>query len=796
MFGSNGSLGMGCVLTLVDDFSANAATAESSMQRLGLSVDGVATRIDSGLARIKKGALMMGIGAALLAPFALAANEAAKFEQQLSSIKAVSAATDEQMQLVRKSVMEFGPSMGYSAIEAAQGVEELVKAGVDFSRIAKGELKDALNLARAGELSLEEAAGLASGALNAFKRDNLSLAQASNYMAGAANVSAISIKDLANSMPYVASSASLVGLSFKDVNTSLAMLGQNYIKGSQAGTTFSEFLGHLKPAQMQQLKYMERWGLGTAEIVKGHDGMRSSIGKVTSVFYDQTGKIKGLADIAQILQDKFGGLSDLQRASEFQHLFGEQAVRAAVVLYNSGAKGVNEMAEAISKVTAEQVAMEKLNNLIGQWSIFKAEFQKTAIIIGTSFLPILRGVVKVMIFFNDILQKIAGNPLGELVLKLIAATGAVLLLAGAFAVVKGGIMVMWATALPALVSLWAALAPLLPVLIPIGAAIAIMVKGWSAFGDVLRGSTDVASGWLGFLQRIGGALKAIGVIWNSWDGKTFNLGGMEDTFQKMGILEQMKALGTWVVRLKELFGGMIEMIVWGFDMAKDMVKSVWNDVIEPLFDNLGIDLESLTAKIDIFKNIGRAIGLVIGIPLAALGLIFSAAMAIISTVSAVVGSAIYYIGKAFGWLTGKIMDFFTWFSELPSIWEVFSNIGSNLANGIYNGLVTAWTALKDTLLSILMAPFEPLLAAIDYVAGTNYSGSIGQLQPALSSGNAGKVNQMVNYNNTMKAQPQFSSSFIDKTVTNTEVKEVNLHLDGDLMYKHMVKKGDLDNARN
>ncbi|MGQ7101892.1 phage tail tape measure protein [Escherichia sp. SP-MK] len=132
-------------------------------------------------------------------------------------------------------------------MEAGQGIEELIKAGVSLTDIINGGLEGALNLATAGELELGDAAEIASTALNAFKDDNLSVAQAADLLAGAANASATSVGEMKFGLSMVSAVAAGVGLSFKDTTTALALFAQNGLKGSDAGTslkTQTSFLQH------------------------------------------------------------------------------------------------------------------------------------------------------------------------------------------------------------------------------------------------------------------------------------------------------------------------------------------------------------------------------------------------------------------------------------------------------------------------------------------------------------------------------------------------------------------------
>ncbi|EOP81519.1 phage tail tape measure protein, partial [Bacillus cereus] len=114
-----------------------------------------------------------------------AVEESMNFEQQMANVKAVSGSTGEEMKKLSELAVNMGETTKYSSVQAGQGIEELIKAGVSLTDIINGGLEGALNLATAGELELGEAAEIASTALNAFKADHLSVADAANILSGA-----------------------------------------------------------------------------------------------------------------------------------------------------------------------------------------------------------------------------------------------------------------------------------------------------------------------------------------------------------------------------------------------------------------------------------------------------------------------------------------------------------------------------------------------------------------------------------------------------------------------------------
>jgi TP901 family phage tail tape measure protein len=123
----------------------------------------------------------------------------------MKDVQAVSGESADNMQMLTDLAMEMGKKTAFSSAEAAQGIEELVKAGVSVTDILNGGLEGALNLAIAGNINLADAAEIASTALNAFKDDNLSVAQAADILAGAANASATDVGELKYGLSMVSS---------------------------------------------------------------------------------------------------------------------------------------------------------------------------------------------------------------------------------------------------------------------------------------------------------------------------------------------------------------------------------------------------------------------------------------------------------------------------------------------------------------------------------------------------------------------------------------------------------------
>ncbi|PGZ44085.1 phage tail tape measure protein [Bacillus anthracis] len=385
------------------------------------------------------------IGAGL----AMAVKESMNFEQKMADIQAVSGATGEEMKQIGDLAVTMGEKTKYSSVEAGQGIEELIKAGVSLTEIINGGLEGALSLATAGELELGEAAEIASTALNAFKADHLSVADAANILSGAANASATDVRELKYGLSASSAVAAGAGLTFKDTATALAVFAQNGLKGSDAGTSLKTMLMRLNPSTKEAYNKMRDLGLITYNAQAGFDflvkngiqpasrnvgdievalekyvmktegvtkwndkcdttfrELATSSAFLSSKFYDQQGHIQGLDKISGLLNESMKDLTDQQRSMALETLFGSDAVRGATILYKEGAEGVNKMYGEMSKVTALEVAETKMNTTKGKIEQLSGAVDTLKKSFGDALLPILvdvvEGVQGVVDWFNNL----------------------------------------------------------------------------------------------------------------------------------------------------------------------------------------------------------------------------------------------------------------------------------------------------------------------------------------------------------------------------------------------------------
>jgi len=332
--------------------SANAE-AEQKVGGLGSRLGGIAAKA------------VAAIGAAAVAAGTAVVKLGSDFEATVSGIKAVSGASDEEMEQLREAALQAGADTVFSASESAKAIEELIKAGVSTEQILNGGLTGALDLAAAGELDLASSAEIASTVLNAFRDDNLSVADAANILAGAANASATDVAGMSQGLSQVSAVAAGMGMSFEDTATALAVFAQNGMQGSDSGTSLKTMLMSLQPSTEKQIEQFKELGLYTEE--------------AGSAFYDAEGHMRPLNEISGLLQTSMAGMTDAERAMALEVMFGSDALRAANILYREGADGVDAMNAAMLNVTAADVAAERMNNLKGSVETLMGSLETIAV---------------------------------------------------------------------------------------------------------------------------------------------------------------------------------------------------------------------------------------------------------------------------------------------------------------------------------------------------------------------------------------------------------------------------------
>lgn len=285
----------------------------------------------------------MVAGGAIVAGLGVGIKAFADFDQAMSAASAALPQAGAQMESLRQLAITLGKDTQFSATEAAQGVTELAKAGVEAGDIMGGGLKGALDLAAAGQLDVAEAAETAATAMTMFKLSGKDVPHIADLLAAGAGKAQGSVRDMGMALKQAGLVAAQTGLTIEETTGGLAAFASAGLVGSDAGTSFKSMLQRLNPQSKEAQKTMKDLGISA---------------------YDAQGNFIGLSAFAGNLRSSMKDLTTEQRNATMATIFGSDAVRAAAVLYEQGADGVQSW---IDKVNDAGFAADQARKLTDNW---------------------------------------------------------------------------------------------------------------------------------------------------------------------------------------------------------------------------------------------------------------------------------------------------------------------------------------------------------------------------------------------------------------------------------------------
>ena len=479
---------------------ASAATLSLIFKGDTSHLDGAVGSLSGKMGGISKGLIggaALGVGA-LVGLGGAAVKAGMDFDVAMAEFQAVSGETAASMEPIRAKAMQIGKDTSFSAQEAALALGELSKAGVGTADILGGAADAAVALAAAGGVDMPIAAEIASAAMNNFSLSAKELPGVADLIAGAANASAISVEDFGMSLKASGAAAALAGVTFPDLATSITAMGNAGIKGSDAGTSLKTMLMNLTPTTKAQIAVFRELGLRTDDM--------------SSAFYDSSGKMKPMGEVAGILQTSLKGLSEEQKMVALETMFGSDAIRAAAVIAKEGSAGFEELATSMGEISAADVAKTKLDTLSGSMDAMKGSIETAMISVGTKMAPGLKaGVDGAIAEFNKMMPAIEefGVKVGEKLASIDwAAVGETV--KGVFS--KIGEVISWLSDHPGLVKIVLAVGGLVAVFAPVMAVIGPLIPIFGAIASVVGVVAGAMAAGTPIIAGLAAAFPAIAAV--------------------------------------------------------------------------------------------------------------------------------------------------------------------------------------------------------------------------------------------------------------------------------------------
>jgi TP901 family phage tail tape measure protein len=475
------------------------------------------------------GGRMTALGAGLAAPIGLAIRAGTSFESVLKNISASTGATAGDIGRINAAAMQLSESMGTGPTAIAQGFLELLKAGMPLEAVLSGAGKAALEFAKVGELSVAEAAVVMSDAMNVFGVD---AANAANTMSAAADASSTSIQEIAQAFTQVSAVAAQSNQGIDDVAAALALMANAGVKGSDAGTSLKNMFAKLKSP------------VDAAATALG------SIGLSTESFRDASGAMLPLAQQIEVLRNATAGLDQATKDDIFQRIFGTDAIRAALILTEAGAAGIDGMKKSMADALPVSEKYRQLQSgLAGVGEALMGSLERLAIAITAALGPSLVEAGK---FLSGVISLVADFVKNNEEL-IVSAAKSIAIFTGVGLAITGAGMAL--VALSAAIGV--ALNPFVAIPAIAAAAIAALVAFDGGFGDLAATASTTFEGIYHAIAD-GDLAGAMDILW----------AGLFAAYLR-GEEALMNAIDPWVTLMQNTF-----------TYLSANVLSVWDAMIE------------------------------------------------------------------------------------------------------------------------------------------------------------------------------------------------------------------------
>ena len=166
------------------------------------------------------------------------------FEYSLSTVRAITGATGDDFESLKKNALDLGSSTEYTATQVAGLQAEFGRLGFTTNEILNST-KATLDLATATGSDLARSAEIAGSTLRGFGLDAIEMGRVVDVMASSFNKSALNLNYFAEGVKYVAPVARSVNSTIEETAALMSVLADAGIKGSMSGTALRRIFSEL-----------------------------------------------------------------------------------------------------------------------------------------------------------------------------------------------------------------------------------------------------------------------------------------------------------------------------------------------------------------------------------------------------------------------------------------------------------------------------------------------------------------------------------------------------------------------
>lgn len=277
------------------------------------------------------------------------------FQQQMSTVSAISGATGSELDALTAKAKEMGATTSFSATEAGKAFEYMAMAGWKSEDMIAG-ISGIMNLAAASGEELGRVSDIVTDALTAFGLKASDSAHFADVLAQAATNSNTNVGMMGYTFKYAAPIAGALGYSIEDVGVAIGLMANAGIKGEQAGTSLRKIFSSIASPADQAVQILDEWGISAT---------------------DASGKVKPLLGTLKELRQQFKGLTQTEQLKKAYSLVGEEAKSGFLAMMNASDADFHKLVDALNNAdgAAQKMADIRLDNLAGDMKLLASVWE-------------------------------------------------------------------------------------------------------------------------------------------------------------------------------------------------------------------------------------------------------------------------------------------------------------------------------------------------------------------------------------------------------------------------------------
>lgn len=615
---------------------------------------------------IKKVFASIGLGAIVKKAVGYIKDVGSSFEATMSKVQAISGASGKELEALTAKAKEMGAKTKFSATESAEAFTYMAMAGWKTADMLNG-IEGIMNLAAASGEDLASVSDIVTDAMTAFGlsangttkiiKDGYvkEVSNASHFadvLAKASSASNTNVGMMGETFKYVAPVAGALKYSVEDCAVAIGLMANSGIKSSQAGTALRSMLSRM---------------------VKPTDDVKGAMDKLGISLTDAKGNMKPLSQLMTEMRQKFGKLSDSQKAQYASTIAGQEAMSGLLAIVNASDDDFNSLTQQINNAdgAAQEMADTMQNNLAGKLTIMGSGIEGIAISIYEKVAPALEDFVDYIT--NNVLPVIQDFVNGDFS-KIEKWIPTIKLVGGALATLTGGFIAFkTALAISALISKVTAALGLLQV--------AFVTLSNLGLGGTIKMLLGFASPVTLVIAAIGALVGALIYLWNTNEDFRKAVINIVNTIidTVTGVINSIVSFFTKTV--PQAFDGLYTSIQTIGKNISIFFQNLWNGIISFFTSTIPSWIDNVIAFFEkIPYYLGYMVGLVIGyFANWGINLYSFATVTIPQVVDQIVAWFQAMPGRIWQWLVDSYNRVTNWGSNM---WNKAKEVGSTFVSNV------------------------------------------------------------------------------------------------------------------